>query len=109
MSVEQYSAEFLKLLRYAPHLIPDEETKIERFRDGLSPRILERVICLKVTDYANMVHIATMAEKGIKNAVANFVNRKWSMSLGAPPPPPSKRHATSSSAGPIGSRGTSGS
>jgi hypothetical protein len=109
MSVEQYSAEFLKLFRYAPRLILVEETKIERFRDGLSPRILERVICFKVTDYADMVHIATMAEKGIKNEVADFVNKKRSMSSGAPPPPLSKRHATSSSAGPIGSKGTSGS
>jgi len=109
MSVEQYSAMFLKLSRYAPRFIPDEETKIERFRDGLSPRILERVICFKVTDYADMVHMATMVEKGIKNAIADFVNRKQSMSLGAPPSPPSKRHATSSSAGPIGSRDTSGS
>jgi hypothetical protein len=58
-------AKFLKLSRYAPHLIPNEETKIERFRDGLSPRILERIIFLKVTDYAEMVHIATIAEKGI--------------------------------------------
>jgi hypothetical protein len=41
-----------------------------------------------------MVHIATMAEKGIRNAAADYVNRKWSMSIGALPPlPPSKRHA----------------
>jgi hypothetical protein len=46
MSVEQYSAEFQKLSRDAPHLIPDEETKAERFRDGLSPQILERIIFL---------------------------------------------------------------
>ncbi|XP_062173566.1 uncharacterized protein LOC133879031 [Alnus glutinosa] len=109
MSVEQYSAKFLKLSRYAPRFIPDEETKIERFRDGLSPQILERVICFKVTDYADMVHMATMVDKGIKNAIADFVNRKQSMSLGAPPSPPSKRHVTSSSAGPIVSRDTSGS
>jgi hypothetical protein len=46
MSIEQYSAEFLRLSRYAPDLIPDEVAKIERFRDGLSPRILERIIFL---------------------------------------------------------------
>jgi hypothetical protein len=37
MTVEQYSVEFQKLSRYAPHFIFDEETKAERFRDGLSP------------------------------------------------------------------------
>jgi hypothetical protein len=65
MTVEQYSAEFLKLSRYAPHLIPNEETKAERFRDGLTPRIRERIIFLEVTNYFKMVHTATMAEKGI--------------------------------------------
>jgi hypothetical protein len=56
-----------------------------------------------------MVHIATISERGITNAIADLVNRKRSMYSGESPPPPSKRHATSSSAGPIGSRGTSGS
>jgi len=37
MSVEHYSAEFLKLARYVPHIILNEEAKAERFRDGLSP------------------------------------------------------------------------
>jgi hypothetical protein len=109
MLIKQYLVEFLKLSRYASRLIPNEKTKIERFHDGLSPRILERVICFKVTDYADMVHIVTMADKGIKNVVVDFVNRKQSMSSRAPPLPPSKRHATSSSAGPIRSRGTFGS
>jgi hypothetical protein len=85
MSVEQYSAEFLKLLRYAPRLIPDEETKIKRFRDGLPPRILERIIFLKVADYAEMVHVATMAEKGIREA-GDYMNKKRALSLGAPSP-----------------------
>jgi hypothetical protein len=70
MSVEQYSAEFQKFSRYAPHLIPDEQTKAERFRDGLSPRILERIIFLKVTDYVDMVHTTTIVEKGIREATA---------------------------------------
>jgi hypothetical protein len=51
MTIEWYAVEFQKLLRYAPYLIPDEETKAERFRDGLSPRIRERIIFLKITSY----------------------------------------------------------
>jgi hypothetical protein len=105
MLVEQYSAEFLKLSRYAPRLIPDEETKIERFRDGLSPQILEKIIFLKVTDYVDMVHTATMAEKGILEAIAYYNNRKQSLSLGAPSspsPPPPKKQSFSSRSGSIG-------
>jgi hypothetical protein len=41
MTMEQYSAEFLRLSRYAPYLIPDEEIKVEKFRGGLAPLILE--------------------------------------------------------------------
>jgi hypothetical protein len=61
MSVEQYSNEFQRLSRYAPNLIPDEELKVERFHDGLAPQILERIIFVKVTDYTEMVYVATMA------------------------------------------------
>jgi hypothetical protein len=52
------------LSSYAPYLIPDKETKAERFLDSLFPWILERIIFLRVTNYAEMVHVATMAEKG---------------------------------------------
>jgi hypothetical protein len=94
MSVEQYSAEFQKFSRYAPHLIPDEQTKAERFRDGLSPRILERIIFLKVTDYVDMVHTTTIVEKGIREATAYYINRKRSLSFWSPfisfAPPPKK-------------------
>jgi hypothetical protein len=99
MSVEHYLAEFQKLSRYAPNLVPDEETKAKRFCDGLTPRILERIIYLKVTDYTDMVHTATMAEKGIQIAATYFISRKRSASTGAPLPPPPKRQFESSSAG----------
>lgn len=45
MTVEQYSARFMELARFAVNLIPDEESKAERFEHGLKPRIKERVIC----------------------------------------------------------------
>jgi hypothetical protein len=57
MSVVQYADEFLKLSRYAPHLIPDEETKAERFRDGLSPQIREKIDFLEITNYFIGFHL----------------------------------------------------
>jgi hypothetical protein len=39
MMVEQYSARFLELSRFAPNLVPDEESKAERFENGLNSRI----------------------------------------------------------------------
>jgi hypothetical protein len=106
MTVEQYSAEFQKLSRYAPHLIPDEKTKAKRFRDGLSPRIRERIIFFKITDYVEMVGTVTMIEKGIREVAADYVNRKRSLSLGTPsPPPPSKKQSFSSDSGTLGRQG----
>jgi hypothetical protein len=91
MSVEHYSTEFQKLSRYAPYLILNEETKLERFRDGLVPHILERFIVIRVTDYTEMGQMATMAKKGIKVAAADYISRKWSTSTGTLPSPTSKR------------------
>lgn len=87
MSIEQYSDEFLKLLRYAPYLILGEQTKAERFLSSLTQRIKERIAFLDITSDTKMVHTATIAEQGIKEAVADYVNKKQSISIGAPPPP----------------------
>jgi len=95
MTVEQYSAEFLRLSRYAPYLIPDEGIKVEKFRGGLAPRILERVIFVKVENYSEMVHVATI---GMKAAAADYMSRKRPMYAGtSSTPPPFKKQATSSS------------
>jgi hypothetical protein len=53
-----------------------------------------------------MVHTATMAEKRIRIAAADFVSRKLSASTGAPLPPPPKRQFGSSSAGSQGRMST---
>jgi hypothetical protein len=51
MTVEQYSAKFMELARFATNLIPDEESKAERFENGLYLWIKERVICEKKIDF----------------------------------------------------------
>ncbi|XP_062158844.1 uncharacterized protein LOC133866344 [Alnus glutinosa] len=84
MSVERYSAEFHKLSRYAPSLVPNEETKVERFCDGLMPLILKMIIFMKKKG------------SGLRLQILLAGN---SRRLGAPPPPPSKRQSGSSSAG----------
>jgi len=42
MMVEQYSAKFMKLARFAANLIPDKESKAERFENVLNPQIKEK-------------------------------------------------------------------
>jgi hypothetical protein len=77
MTVEQYSARFIELARFAANLIPNEESKAERFGNGLNPHIKERVICLKIKDYARLVEVASLAERGIRElAAANDLKRR---------------------------------
>jgi hypothetical protein len=72
MTVEQYSARFMELARFAANLIPDEETKAERFENGLNPRIRERVICLEIKEYARLVEVTSLAERGIRESAAAY-------------------------------------
>jgi uncharacterized paraquat-inducible protein A len=72
MTVEQYSSRFMELARFAANLIPDEETKAERFENGLNPRIRERVICLEIKEYARLVEVASLAERGIRESAAAY-------------------------------------
>jgi len=39
MTVEQYSSWFIELARFGLNLIPDEESKTERFENGINPQI----------------------------------------------------------------------
>ncbi|XP_062173811.1 uncharacterized protein LOC133879298 [Alnus glutinosa] len=72
MTVEQYSAIFIELARFTANLIPDEESKVERFENGLNPRIKERVICLEIKDYARLMEVASLAERGIRESAAVY-------------------------------------
>jgi hypothetical protein len=65
MTVEQYSTRFIELARFAANLVPNEETKAERFENGLNPRIREMVIFLEIKDYTKLVEVASLAERGI--------------------------------------------
>jgi len=78
MTVEQYSAIFMELARFAANLILDEETKVERFENGLNPCIRERVICLEIKEYAGLVEVASLAERGIWESVAAYELKKRS-------------------------------
>jgi hypothetical protein len=94
MTVEQYSARFMELARFAANLIPDEETKAERFENGLNPRIRERVICLEIKEYARLVEVASLAERGIRESAAAYELKKRSKQ---PMTRPIKRQAVGSS------------
>jgi hypothetical protein len=65
------------LARFVLNLVLDEESKVERFENGLNPRIKERVMCHEVKDYARRVEIASLAKRGIQeSAVAYDLKRQ---------------------------------
>jgi hypothetical protein len=68
----------MELARFAANLIPDEESKVERFENGLNPRIMERVICLEIKDYARLVEVASLAERGIRESAVAYDLKKLS-------------------------------
>jgi hypothetical protein len=81
MNVEQYSNKFIELSRYAPNLVPNEETKVERFLCGLQSKIRGRVICHGIKEYTKLVDLASIAERSVNDESADEARKKRS----APP------------------------
>jgi hypothetical protein len=79
MTVAEYSTKFIELSRYAPTLIPNDQEKAEKFLDGSLARIKERIAILKIKEYSKAVHTTMIAEQAIKEAVAEYVQKKRSM------------------------------
>ncbi|XP_057954209.1 uncharacterized protein LOC131148506 [Malania oleifera] len=44
ITVSQYAARFIKLSRFAPYLVPDEERKVRKFEEGLRQSLFEQVV-----------------------------------------------------------------
>jgi hypothetical protein len=78
MTVEQYSAKYMELTKFAANLSPDEESKADRFENSLYPRIKERVICLEIKDYTRSVEVASLVERGIWESAAAYDLKKRS-------------------------------
>ncbi|XP_059446561.1 uncharacterized protein LOC132178124 [Corylus avellana] len=64
LTIELYAAKFMELARFALNLVPDEESRTERFQEGLHPRIRDRVTCFEIKDFTKLVNVATIAKRG---------------------------------------------
>jgi hypothetical protein len=76
MTVELYGAKFMELARFALNLVLDEESRTERFQEGMHPRIRDRVTCLKIKDFTKLVNVAAIVERGHKDYEAIREKRK---------------------------------
>jgi hypothetical protein len=58
--VSQYAGRFNELVRFAPYLVADEENQVRKFEQGLNPRIHDRVVCLEICDFVELVNKASL-------------------------------------------------
>lgn len=62
LSVATYEARFTNLVRFAPHVVIDEPTRVYKFLRGLRPRIHIWLAPLLLTQYTNVVNRALVIE-----------------------------------------------
>ncbi|XP_035547777.1 probable serine/threonine-protein kinase PBL5 isoform X1 [Juglans regia] len=76
MSVEQYAARFVELGRFALHLISTEKMRAWKFQEGLQPKIRSQVACFMISNFQELVDVASIAEAEQRNLVAHAINQK---------------------------------
>jgi hypothetical protein len=76
MTIELYAANFMELARFALNLVPDEESRTERFQEGLHPRIRDMVACLEIKNFTKLVNVVAIAERGHRAYKAAREKRK---------------------------------
>ena len=65
-SVDEYAAEFLRLSRFAPYMVSDEEKRASRFQQGLKIDIQLFLIPQQFKTYSQVLSIAHEVERGLK-------------------------------------------
>ncbi|XP_070044928.1 uncharacterized protein [Nicotiana tomentosiformis] len=78
MDVSTYNTKFCKLERYAPYLVPTEESQVQRFVDGLVDRLYTAVAPqMKTLSYFDVVNLARKIEtKGREERAASNLRKK---------------------------------
>ncbi|XP_070021583.1 uncharacterized protein [Nicotiana sylvestris] len=81
MDVSTYNTKFCKLAIYAPHLVPTEEARVQRFVDGLVSRLYTAVAPqMKTLSYSDVVDLARKIEnKGREERATNDLRKKAKM------------------------------
>ena len=65
-SVDEYAAEFLRLSRFAPYMIADEEKRAARFQQGLQMDIQVLLIPQQLKTYSQVLTVAREVERGLE-------------------------------------------
>jgi hypothetical protein len=76
MSVIEYAAKFLQLLRFGLYLILTEEKKAKKFEQGLNSRIQIMMSCFDIWDFSQLVDKASIYEESLKENAAEYADQK---------------------------------
>jgi len=75
-SVDEYAAEFLRLSRFAPYMVTDEEKRASRFQQGLKMDVQMLLIPQQLKTYSQVLSIAREVERGLEKKSENQVQNK---------------------------------
>jgi len=94
-TVDQYAAEFLRLSRFAPSMVADEEDKANRLQQGLKPEIRKQLASHQLDTYSQVLTAARRVELEVDRDNSDRMQQRPpkrtfdQMNRGpAPPPPP---------------------
>lgn len=62
MSVSDYAREFIRLSKYAPHIVPTETARVERFRSGLFAPLYNAVLSAECSTLSKLIDKAKQWE-----------------------------------------------
>jgi len=65
-SVDEYAADFLRLSRFAPYMVTDEEKRANRFQKGLRMDIQMYMMSQELKTYASVLSTARKVERGFE-------------------------------------------
>jgi hypothetical protein len=74
--VNEYTARFTQLSRFAAYLIPDEEKKAKKFEQGLNPRLRNQMASLDIRSFTQLVDRASLYEESLRETTVSFVDQR---------------------------------
>jgi len=75
-SVDEYAAEFLRLSRFAPYMVTDEEKRASRFQQGLQMDIQVFLMPQQLKTYSEVLTIAREVERGLEKKKENLMRNQ---------------------------------
>jgi len=75
-SVDEYAAEFLRLSRFAPYMVTDEEKRASRFQQGLQMDIQVFLMPQQLKTYSEVLTIAREVERGLEKKKLNLIRNQ---------------------------------